>query len=1066
MTTNTNASGPSPNGGGPSQTRVAEPNQPASGLSVAWTWYTRNFLRGFCYYLPLLLLFLLPLAVLYGSLGADYGPRLLFLHDDPLKQFVAGVGLGLFWAEVLFVGYLLWMRDEREGILQTWFTRSVDRRPESGQYVPSLSFVGYAGTVILCMLATGAVFGIIYWVSSAAFDVFPLPSRWTWADLFGRFTEPLWLYLGVITAIGLLVGLAYGFPALMTLGRSLAHRFGYQREAAASGQAVPAEPQPSPDAPSDPWMLRVFRWPSGLLILAAWVWALVLVWGWAPWGWKLVISFGLMLLGFFLTGAASLTDPGRDGRWRFPPGLFWVAFGANLLFGYAFASWCVSNCPYGLLAGLLAATGWGALLALATRLFCPTRWKALGTWHRDALGKLSPPERGFLARGVLFAVVSAIVLLTVPFFPTLNSPAHLATLLLFGTVALYGLFTYLIRRSLVLVLSVLALVAAVSHIQPYQMRLPALSYDHDVVLELEKGIAADVARQARFEDCFQKYQKTEDRLADNATTIKDYENTNAVITDPDLIAKNESELERLRHLRRQLETERQIQIALVQAAWQETEQKNRVRAARLGAQLRRDNLQLHLDEGGGDLSLLRTGDLDFLPTALTPHEPEPLVVIAISGGGIRAAVWAFHVLTRLELEFAKNGIDFPSHVRLITGASGGMLGAAYYVTTLPDPEQRHPKDGEWRCQRAQTLDNQQRRLESSDYLTPLAQRLVFNDIPGWLSPWPARMDRGQALEQAWNYYLKKNPNEAPGTGQGALDVRFDDLRQDERMGKRPSLVFTPMMIEDGRRLIISNLDLRWVISNDGRCIPSHTPPGEGTPANPGGPRAEQYGYNHSIEALELFRLFPPARKKLTVAMAVRMSASFSYFSPAVSLPTAPRRRVVDAGYYDNYGVSLTAAWLLDQENQDWIKKKSVRRVLFIQIRDGVTEQQRQLKLAQPDHSDSVSRSCEELTSPIEGMSNARVSSSSFRNDGQLKLLGQVEKLREMASHGVDRRPDPRLTYETEPSMVANFECEADVSLSWYLSKREQSDINQSGREIDANFYKILRWWSTKELAGQ
>ena len=117
-------------------------------------------------------------------------------------------------------------------------------------------------------------------------------------------------------------------------------------------------------------------------------------------------------------------------------------------------------------------------------------------------------------------------------------------------------------------------------------------------------------------------------------------------------------------------------------------------------------------------------------------------MIAISGGGIRAAVWAFHVLKRLELEFAlKEKIDFPAHVRIITGASGGMLGASYYVTTLPPPDQRWPNQMEWINQREQALGKLQHRLESSDYLTPLVRQLVFNDIPGWLSPWPARLDR-------------------------------------------------------------------------------------------------------------------------------------------------------------------------------------------------------------------------------------------------------------------------------------------------------------------------------------
>src|SRR5262249_12881401 len=155
-----------------------------------------------------------------------------------------------------------------------------------------------------------------------------------------------------------------------------------------------------------------------------------------------------------------------------------------------------------------------------------------------------------------------------------------------------------------------------------------------------------------------------------------------------------------------------------------------------------------------------------------------------------------------------------------------------------------------------------------------------------------------------------------------------------------SLVFTPMMIEDGRRLVISNLDLRSAISNDGMVLARK--------------RSGQILENHSVEAIELFRLFAVS-ENFTVATASRMSASFPYFSPAVSLPTNPRRRVVDAGYYDNYGVSLAGSWLSTPANREWFKDKKWDSILFIQIRDGISEETRQLRKIGPDSSDTLSR---------------------------------------------------------------------------------------------------------------
>ena len=59
-----------------------------------------------------------------------------------------------------------------------------------------------------------------------------------------------------------------------------------------------------------------------------------------------------------------------------------------------------------------------------------------------------------------------------------------------------------------------------------------------------------------------------------------------------------------------------------------------------------------------------------------------LVVVCTSGGGIAAANWTTLCLAELE-ETVPN---FSSHLRLVTGSSGGMLGAGLYVASLRAPE--------------------------------------------------------------------------------------------------------------------------------------------------------------------------------------------------------------------------------------------------------------------------------------------------------------------------------------------------------------------------------------------
>src|SRR5207237_1342303 len=125
-----------------------------------------------------------------------------------------------------------------------------------------------------------------------------------------------------------------------------------------------------------------------------------------------------------------------------------------------------------------------------------------------------------------------------------------------------------------------------------------------------------------------------------------------------------------------------------------------------------------------------------------------------------------------------------------------------------------------------------------------------------------------------------------------------------------------------------------------------------------------------------------------VGTAARMSASFPYISPAVPLPTRPRRRVVDAGYYDNYGVSLAAAWLFSGNNRQWLHGHASG-VVLVQIRDGLDEAERRLDEVVPDPSTPLSRGLEWLLSPPEGLYNSRLSSSAFRNDEQLEALGRL-----------------------------------------------------------------------------
>ena len=165
-----------------------------------------------------------------------------------------------------------------------------------------------------------------------------------------------------------------------------------------------------------------------------------------------------------------------------------------------------------------------------------------------------------------------------------------------------------------------------------------------------------------------------------------------------------------------------------------------------------------------------------------------LVVVATSGGALRAAVWTEIVLGYLDARLD----DFQHHVRLITGASGGMLGDSAYVTA--------------RCYGKQMPDEMANLGPPPDYLTPIAWQIAFRDFfPNCLIPWPTH-NRGDALEEAW---IEHDP---------AIAHTFNDIRPSEEAGLIPSLVFSPMLVEDGRRVLISNLPLHDLAVIDGEAL--------------------------------------------------------------------------------------------------------------------------------------------------------------------------------------------------------------------------------------------------------
>lgn len=371
-----------------------------------------------------------------------------------------------------------------------------------------------------------------------------------------------------------------------------------------------------------------------------------------------------------------------------------------------------------------------------------------------------------------------------------------------------------------------------------------------------------------------------------------------------------------------------------------------------------------------------------------------LVLIATSGGGIRASVWSGAVLQELD----RTGLR--DHIRLIAGASGGMVGATGYVGEFQ--EQPLSADG---FDEATGLYPLPKAL-AEDSLSAVVQTMVVHDFTfGTLSPFPSNRDRGRTLEKVWDQHFEMStlPVKAPF----AIAMRDETRRRREAECRLPILAFTPMLVEDAKRLLISNLDFGPMTDPE-------------SPGPEGGPQ------KLSLPAVEFFRLFPDANG-FQVGTAARMSATFPVISPAVGLPIRPVRRVVDAGYFDNYGVQLLCHWLLRYRQEI---EQNTSGVLLIQIRAyPLTEEGRDISNVEQS---PVDMAIGAVSAPLQALTTARGAAAHHRNS---ELLDAVHR-----TFNIGARSN---FFVTE-----SFELNEPAALSWYLTTQQK-------RSIAAGLYQPL-----------
>jgi hypothetical protein len=194
----------------------------------------------------------------------------------------------------------------------------------------------------------------------------------------------------------------------------------------------------------------------------------------------------------------------------------------------------------------------------------------------------------------------------------------------------------------------------------------------------------------------------------------------------------------------------------------------------------------------------------------------------------------------------------------------------------------------------------------------------------------------------------------------------------------------------------------------------------------------------SVAALDFFAHFPESYPEFRVGTATRMSATFPFVGPGVSLPTDPPRRVVDAGYFDNFGTNLAALWLL--ENRGAVRKYTSG-VVFVEVRAYPRRAEKVRFREAEGEGDLLTWGLSELSTPAEAVLNLYARGAYFRNDQLLQLVA-----REFDPAG---GPNPFFT-------TVALECNGPATLSWTMPALEADQILHAFRGPDGALHEGVR----------
>lgn len=415
---------------------------------------------------------------------------------------------------------------------------------------------------------------------------------------------------------------------------------------------------------------------------------------------------------------------------------------------------------------------------------------------------------------------------------------------------------------------------------------------------------------------------------------------------------------------------------------------------------------------------------------------ENLVVVATSGGGIRAAGWTAKVLANL----TEGRPGLVNEIRFISAVSGGAVGAAYYLHGMrswKDPDEARMKAyGGGRVGLNGVLSEVFANSVASS-LSSVSYGVVFLDfwrlVTGGILPLN-RFDRGMMLEDQWEYTANTSAgSEEHGDGEFLTSAHYMDEVGGDRLidfvsaireGRLPAPLLSVTNMETGRRIMITPLTF-------------------GPGKIPRAPTLDEYLFGGGGDPDRP----PEHRADIGLWTAARMSATFAYVTPAaraaihsngggiVKSEPEQMQHLIDGGYYDNYGIASAMDCLepVFRARLDPSSRLRFNNVMLVEIRSSYPVPPAEI----PPQSGYKTA----LLGPLLGLSSIQDGAAVSRNRIEFARFAETWRDR-FGNAGLDIRIENTVFHPPENS----FE-----PLSWHLTSRQIEEIDG--------------WWTRKHSDG-